>query len=329
MPRELTHWTLLERASQSSEIPLIRKLFLENRELFYLGAMLPDAPFFHRGGGGPGSQLADVLHGEKGEDTFAIVRGALVQLEKEQDPLMAEKYLALLFGYTSHLVCDWTFHPMVYFFTGNYYARDKAARMRAQTAHRLFETHLDANFIKSSLAYHSLREVLNCTSLQVSEIGEFMARSSTELAGLFAPELNLSQVWTESIADFARIQRLLINPAVGFLFQNAARLFPSFGLHASLTRYRRNVPQPFFARSIYFRHPVSGESLEYSVDQLLNIAKAETSRVWEDLMDNFRSSSANLAGIQGGKSLNTGMPGVPVSEMRVFDSGSCELGWVK
>jgi|GEM_PF-4482467 len=142
MPREYTHWTVLEQALSES-IPM----HSENRSVLaaaYLGAMLPDLPDFYRGGFGDskGEQIAAYLHGVYGQDPLDFVRELVALLPDKQEPDHAI-LVGLIIGYTSHIVVDSIFHPLVLYLCGDWYAKDDQSKKRNRARHRLLETYLD------------------------------------------------------------------------------------------------------------------------------------------------------------------------------------------
>jgi len=136
MPKENTHLFFADRLVRQFPDPDIRLLLQDNRCAFFLGAVLPDAFFYH-----PRKDVVAVsrrLHGVG--DTPGGIVGAFV--------LSAGKYralpdLAFAMGYLSHCLMDKVFHPTVRMLTGDYDNPDPDKRRTARYRHRLIETALD------------------------------------------------------------------------------------------------------------------------------------------------------------------------------------------
>ena len=96
----------------------------------------------------------ELIHGTHGENSLAHVLAMLEILNdaKAQAPLSPNRTLTreergalLLFalGYLSHVALDTILHPIVYYYSGNYYAEDRAEKLRAEARHRAVETVFD------------------------------------------------------------------------------------------------------------------------------------------------------------------------------------------
>ena len=170
MPKEITHCILAERAAHTMAASAnsrkkavgqeIYFLFEKHPELLYFGSISPDIFFYdiklpwefgvkHRG-----LVWGDVIHGTDGENTLKHVFGMLhilqsADLQQQLTPGRAltheEKNGLTLFvlGYLTHVALDTVMHPLVYYFSGNYYAHEYRERLRAEARHRAIETVLD------------------------------------------------------------------------------------------------------------------------------------------------------------------------------------------
>ncbi len=170
MLKEITHCILAERdahtmaASTNPRKKTIGQeiyfLFEKHPELLYFGSISPDIFFYdiklpwefgvkHRG-----LVWGDVIHGTDGENTLKHVFGMFhilqsTELQQQLTPGRAltheEKNGLTLFvlGYLTHVALDTVMHPLVYYFSGNYYAHEHRERLRAEARHRAIETVLD------------------------------------------------------------------------------------------------------------------------------------------------------------------------------------------
>ena len=168
MPREQVHWEILESAAlrleaqggaESGVVDALRTA----RAAGYLGAMAPDAPYYYRMGASSFVEVAERLHGTRGEDTLAfpreLVRGAMALPPSHA----RQTRMALAVGWLSHVATDSIFHPAVFHLTGNYYDPDPEERLRARRRHNAFEVFLDSWWearIPTPRTYTSMRSVL-------------------------------------------------------------------------------------------------------------------------------------------------------------------------
>lgn len=135
-------------------------LFEKNPEPLYFGSVSPDIFYYdirmpwefrikNRG-----LIWGELIHGTHGENSLAHVLEMLEILRSAgaQAPLARggalkrdDRSALLLFtlGYLSHVALDTLLHPIVYFFSGNYYAENRAEKLRAEARHRAVETIFD------------------------------------------------------------------------------------------------------------------------------------------------------------------------------------------
>jgi len=136
LPKENTHLFFADRLVRQFPDPDIRLLLQDNRHAFFLGAVLPDAFFYH-----PRKDVVAVsrrLHGMG--DTPGDITGAFI-LGARKDNTLPD--LAFAMGYLSHCFLDMAFHPTVRMLTGDYNDPDSDNRRTARYRHRLIETALD------------------------------------------------------------------------------------------------------------------------------------------------------------------------------------------
>lgn len=143
MPKELTHFTIAEQIFQSMEPSWLKKLVQKHLDLYFIGAVTHDTPYYLRGKWRPHFQaLAACLHGTNGEDTYLNLKN----LFNIYGPEMPDYVLSFACGLFTHIFIDSEFHPLVYYLTGDYNARDPVLRMQAVCRHRQWEAGLDMHF---------------------------------------------------------------------------------------------------------------------------------------------------------------------------------------
>jgi hypothetical protein len=141
MPKEIAHWYLADRVK--SFLPEDSVFFepvhaCEN--LFFLGAVAPDIPFYYLAG--PGSARIRAA----AEPFHRPDAGALIPVfsffEQMQKSGMDARALSLGAGILCHILADTTFHPLVYYYSGM-----PRVHPGATARHRQFETALDLYFL--------------------------------------------------------------------------------------------------------------------------------------------------------------------------------------
>jgi hypothetical protein len=146
MPKEIAHWYLADRVK--SHLPENSVFFdpvhaCEN--LFFLGAVAPDIPFYYLAG--PGSAriraAAEPFHRP---DAGALIP-VLSFFEQMQQFGMDACALSLGAGILCHLLADTVFHPLVYYYSGMCRVHPGAT-----ARHRQFETALDLYFLHQANA---------------------------------------------------------------------------------------------------------------------------------------------------------------------------------
>ena len=143
MPREIVHWAVLEEVTRRLPPGPLLDYIRADLAAAKLGAVLHDAPYYLRGGGQPWEIVAEVLHGRTGSDTyepFRILAQGIQACPEPQQPLL----WALFAGLVTHAAADIVFHPLVFYFTGDYYDENAQQRSLSRANHRLFEVWLDS-----------------------------------------------------------------------------------------------------------------------------------------------------------------------------------------
>jgi hypothetical protein len=176
LPKEITHWHLGVEALKGSA-PLYSRM-KENslfESAFLLGAVSHDSPYFSDPFIPGAEDIAELLHGKHGEDTFMIVRNLFrTGMRFEGEARYVHYYFAL--GLLSHIILDSVVHPLVYYVTGDYYAKSKKERARARTAHRNFESILELYIVRNTgtiYANHTLVSLLR----NISSYSSVLAKS--------------------------------------------------------------------------------------------------------------------------------------------------------
>ncbi|MBE9537360.1 MAG: zinc dependent phospholipase C family protein [Proteobacteria bacterium] len=160
MPKEFTHFLIADKAlgkakAENAEAGLCIK---ENYNLFMLGAILCDSPYYHLPfSGSKGSLLAlsKNIHkpcGEIDSDFFQRLAAAITGENMEA-------YFAFLCGILSHHIADRNFHPFIFYFTGKDSDPSRHRFLESLIDLRLMRVMADKKICRASLAdYLSLEK---------------------------------------------------------------------------------------------------------------------------------------------------------------------------
>jgi|GEM_PF-6721177 len=289
MPREITHWHILSEAvsriSSAGEFEGLRR----HLSLAYLGAMTHDAPYYLNWGRDPlGNQLAERFHGSHGEDTLITWRKLASQIHSHPQTDEREALAAFWIGVISHWVVDTTFHPLIFYFTGDYYHPEESQRLQARSRHRLFEVYLDAHFSKLRRSdYPKLFTEL------FPSCDNFKPLISRQLRSAIAESQQLAlpqEFWDHCFADISRIQKLCFSSTAGVLFRLLSFFSPrQIGSLDSLSSFLRHEDSAIFRAKLSFQNPVTGEQCQATIDDLTEAAISALmlwiTESWEFLTD--------------------------------------------
>lgn len=373
MPKEVTHCILAERAAHTMAASSSRRkrsigteiffLYEKHPELLYFGSVSPDIFFYdikmpweirvkHRG-----LIWGELIHGTNGEDSLAHIfkifeilgSGDLQKAVHGKIFTDREREGIVLFvmGYLTHVALDTVMHPIVYYFAGDYYAKDKSEKLRAEARHRAIETILDLynlDHIRSDLKKfrpmkkmvlkgawrdlvlktYSLSLILAWPELAKKEFGEFLPNADVMASHpLFRAALRgyKKQMLFNKIfqnASFARWGLWYNRRKMDALHFNSSLLYPA----RSYEEYEFSHPESHFRISDVraFRNPLDNrESLvrpEAVRRRVVARAHAFMRSAWLFAHGEIPEARARL--VLKGYSLNNGRVGVPTSDMRYF-----------
>ncbi|MGE5418222.1 MAG: zinc dependent phospholipase C family protein [Acidobacteriota bacterium] len=140
MPKEITHWVIAEKTLQAMDRSPLKDLINNNKALFYFGIISFDTGFY--AGGRYKKDLimaAETLHYSQEQGSFAALSRVAKWIKNSRDP----RGWAFLCGCLSHIITDSSFHPLVYYLTGDPHDPDPIIKKRANIEHRRLESRLD------------------------------------------------------------------------------------------------------------------------------------------------------------------------------------------
>lgn len=336
MPKELTHILfadhLIDRLDRNGRAGLAQ-LLRHNRSTLHLGSIATDTlyygltfPIVDR----DYAHWGEIVHGGHGEDTGTPIREMLFRLQNQPGDKGNDGRFAFVCGFLSHMALDIVFHPWVYAVTGPYYDADPVRQADSQMCHRLVESWLDLAMIdrlhKEPGALDPLKAIRE-NRLSNLDCLRFFAES-------FRKAWRIDGNVARYLRRFYTVQMTL------------CRLFPSSAATATVVlanrllkgRLRAFTALFYPTRSEYmpsdlfsfekFRHPVTGETVASSLDDLWNEAADLGARLLAQACD-IRAGAApgSLDPILQGRSLNIGMSATPSDRAVHFDVFPVERMW--
>lgn len=232
MPVENTHMWMARELIKELPKPT-QKLIKKHEKLFYLGSVTPDAFFYLS----KTREFGSKLHGKNGELTNKIIFEQLKE-EKEED-------LVFTLGYITHCALDIVFHPMAFYWGGNY--NDPKTHEEAVYRHLYFETYLDKYFNKDFFLQYEI--CLECLDKINTERFPGFRKALKRQIQIHKMIMTKRWYYLAKVLVFFRI----IKKRVLALFYVAQK------------EQKNNFTE--------YRHPVTGREVMKSFDQLMDEAK--------------------------------------------------------
>jgi len=336
MPKELTHIlfadVLLDDLHRAGRTDLA-SLLVRHRPTLHFGSIATDTlyyevtfPVIDR----DYAHWGEIVHGGRGEDTGTPIREMLRRLQNRPANPEDDARFAFICGFLSHMALDIVFHPWVYAVTGPYYDPDPVRQADSQTSHRLVESWLDLlmlrRFEKTSTGFDPLKAI------------RANRRSNLDCLDFFAESFR--EAWRID-GDVGRYLRrfYIVQMLLGRLFPSPAAT-AAVAFVNSLTKGRLRaftalfypIQPEYMPAALFefksFRHPVTGQLIESTLDQLWNEAREFGTRLLTAAAD-IRAGNApvSLDPVLQGRSLNIGLSGTPSDHAAHFDIFPVERMW--
>lgn len=306
MPTENTHLYFAHKLIEQTRQAEWKRVVNENLQAYYLGSVMPDA--FYYSPKARVREVAEILHGRHGELTNDIVFDLLDQARERT----SEADLAFTLGYLTHAALDITFHPLIYFLSGNYFDEDEKRRYEAMYLHRHLETYLDRK-VNKNFFFHDLIHLKIIKQLGFPEIlKEKFAVKKAETGELFIRKNLLS------IMQNSRVAYYFFYCLFKLGMKKIKILYGLF--YANLKADPRVIPDMVDYRDIITGHP-KRELLTDLFDQADDLA----SDYFETATSYYQGSISRLEAEKfiRGESFNTGCIGMPVSAIKyTYNSGN-------
>jgi hypothetical protein len=320
MPKEITHWLIAERAASSLTGSLLEKDVAANPHCLHFGAVFPDVLYFLVGKKPAArlSSLAHALHGAGGEDTYAFLRSLLaVPVAAAESGPMA----AFWVGVAAHLRTDITFHPFVYYLSGDYDHADPGVRTMAIQRHRRFETVMDMYFNRDGtgrqVRRHSLRAILAGLEMPLPRLLEI---ASQAMAAIFKEDpAEIEGAHRKALGTFVTLQDLSCRLLLGRILFTVEKLLPRTAREVAavfqapqLTARFRSLSEP-----TPYLNPVTGKAGVTTVDALFMQAVRDCADFWRKTERAVIERSPEAIQDRG-PSLSFGLPGATARDARFF-----------
>ncbi|NTU66365.1 MAG: zinc dependent phospholipase C family protein [Candidatus Moranbacteria bacterium] len=298
MPKEATHISFADRVEKGlgSEI---RNEIADNLQFFRLGSIAPDMFYYSKIG--KIIEVSDYMHGKDGNLTNEIILDFLVSLKRD----FSSEGFSFVSGFITHCCLDIALHPVVYYFSGNYYNEDPAEMLKARYLHRQLET---------ALVSEKERKLILSDAIDLSSAVDFLKRSRF-FDKFDIPDADIRN----SLKRQFSMDKLFRNPAAYLVM----RLLSGAGIikggdllglsFSNLSMDQRKLPE-----EIVYKDLVSGDAIKTSLKELFSIAESTASDRIKAAFD-FAKGAIGMeecSGIIKGESLDMGREGVPIDDIR-------------
>ncbi len=313
MPKELIHFHVAQATAARLADTRFAEAAARHESALLLGSVFHDALFYAvTPGAAPAERLAHMLHGADGQDTFALLglQAELVRQCPKRGPATAA-----FVGMASHIMTDAVMHPMVWYFSGNYYGDNPLERTLVRQRHRALESLMDMTLVPEMIDNSRYRLRHQLASL--NEERPWPVQGLAQMAGLDGPRMQraVSTGWR----IFGTLQSLFpIRPLAQSLFA-LRRILPDSAAEVAALFYAPQLlaQQSPLQGSIAYRHPATGEHHVASLPQMAETAADRAEALCRNfaphLFDNAPPPS-NAAG----PSMDAGLADTPASAMRHF-----------
>jgi len=257
MPKEITHFALAGELGRSlSGNALFYGPVKKFPNLFLLGAVAPDIPFYYLAGQSREGvqELSTPFHRSHAKVLLPVLKF----IQKDDSP----PALALAAGVICHILSDTHFHPLVYYYSGM-----DGVHRGATGRHRTFETAMDLHFWFLFRGETCLNRVVKSLGVSKGELGRM-------LAGLFRPGLPLPEnAPMKALNQHRRIQSLFraqrVRKGLAWLSRKGRPLPEK--ISGLAYPFGRPVSLPFFRGGIFYHDPCTLESVSTDLETMVNL----------------------------------------------------------
>ncbi len=320
MPAERIHWIVVDAALDELAGSALAGACRRQADWLLQASVFHDALYFAASlGNWRVGRVPEALHGNSGEDGYAILR---MQLRAMAAHGATEESMACLLGLVSHIAVDVTMHPMVYHFSGTGVGQRWERRLVHIRRHLAFETVLDMAAARLfPLAKPRRAAFISAATRLARRLDRGLPlRELAQAHGL--DEQSLRRAAALSFGMYAAKHAVCSNQPLGGLAWRALRRWPGATSKACpMFQARELAPwAEQLTGPIAWRHPVTGESHVATLPQLIREATDMAVAMCRELEGaGFAAGTAEAWGV--GPSLATGLVGVGRGEMRFVAEG--------
>lgn len=266
MPKDITHWAIATIVKTNMQDKNIERVVNENYAAFLIGAVAYDIPYFSIG---KYSRIftnkANELHGLETCNTWEPLINLINKYYSlDENGELSDLILSFVLGCITHIITDSRYHPFIYYFSGNPYDRDVNKKNKAVFEHRKLEAHLDLYYLKK-LNYTgptSAKYILN--QLHGPMIAEIL---SVLYFGNYVKRIDMTK---HCLDTYKKTQSLLNNTLVKYVIKLLGMVNSEMRKRSALFYPKTIDPLYYglFENNSQYRHPVSGELIESSLDKI-------------------------------------------------------------
>lgn len=301
MPKEISHWYLADLVKQNLPAESVFKEPVTTHEnLFFLGAVTPDIPFYYLVG--PGSARIQAAARPFHRSDARALAPVLTFFDRMGGAAADPGALSLGAGIVCHILADTAFHPLVYYHSGQSRIHPGAA-----ARHRQFETALDLYFRHQAGTgvRVSLHRILSETETADHQLYGY-------LAALFDLNDPGDKTWLKyAIRSHALYQAIFQNPGFYRILTrlNKRRLWLLDLALALFYPPGQGGDLPFFDRMFQYRDPVSGRYRSDRIPDLARQAATDSLAVLSRISDGIKAKQS-LSGLAENAGLPRVRPGI-------------------
>ncbi|HOV38442.1 MAG TPA: zinc dependent phospholipase C family protein [Spirochaetales bacterium] len=299
MPKELTHWMLAKKAGdqivEEGNAPAISRCIREAPNLFLLGAVGPDFLFYYLTGKEKDAfqSAAMVLHGRDGGNTLR----PLAETVKRYSSKFGTRIGAFLLGYLCHVVADSVFHPWILYTVGK-------GTEQATYEHHVLESSLDL-FVKDRYGAEieiplTLKELTHA----MERNGELHRDEFLQLLGTvsFLGNSYSADALEVCLKRFEWLQELFWSSLGRGVTRVLKLVQPKFAfLEASVYQKRFHRYAEGFMGTFSYRHPVTGEERQVTIEGLVEEMVQKVGRYGKQLEPLFKAAFSPGTGPGAGR----------------------------
>lgn len=307
MPKENTHLFIANQIYRNLPHSPSKTIIGAHIGHYYLGCIAPDTFYYHKAAGI--QKIGDVLHGEGDVPTNELIFSMLDRSRSSRN----ERDLAFVFGYITHCVLDMTFHPIIYYFSGNFFDNDKKKRANAIYLHRHLETYLDSKFNDAFSVYKFVDARLADGLLFLDVLSERLNASKNE----FKSALKMQRLYN----------RLFRNGAFSKTGFPIARHLDAIETEAGLFYENLKYDERKIEEEFYYQDTVYGANQKATLTGLIYTAIQESQRRIMAAFAYFSGSIPRNEALEiiRGESLETGKVGITAAGVRFTNPMRPEL----